>query len=249
MKPLVVLSSCLLLAGSSIAQEQTYGSGYEPKPPVPFPAELKDYQILPGTISPDQKFAFIYPKRSRLYELERYSLLLAVLNPFRTLSKIPLGNSNLAQNARCYFAASWSKDSSTTVFVAGSRWGPEKVWVLQLRDGNLAKKTDLTAAVRQQVLPDFRKSHAARYNDYYDFVFDEETERTAGWKLDGQGHVLVDTTCTTDPKELDPHGWTVRFKGTWDVADAKFLEKSFSRIPPRPNQSLEATAGRSVESL
>src|SRR5438552_109604 len=184
MKPLVVLSLSLLLIDTSIAAEQTYGSGYEPKPPVPFPAEFKDYQILPDTISPDQKFAFIYPKRSRLYELEKYDLFLTALSPFRTLSKIPLGHSNLAQNARCYYAADWSKDSSTAVFVAGSRWGPEKVWVLQVRGGNVAKKTDLTSAVRQQVLPDFKKSHAARHNEHYDFVFDEETEDTAGWKLD-----------------------------------------------------------------
>jgi hypothetical protein len=249
MKPLVVLSLSLLLARSSIAAEQTYGSGYEPKPPVPFPAEFKDYQILPDTISPDEKLAFIYPKRSRLYEIEKYNLFLAALNPFRTLSKIPLGHSNLAQNARCYYAASWSKNSATTVFVAGSRWGPEKVWVVQLRDGNVAKQTDLTAAVRQQVLPDFKKSHAARYNDYYNFVFEDETEGTAGWKLDDEGHVMIDTTCTTDPKELDAHRWAVRFKGTWDIATAKFVEKSFTRIPPRPNQALQPTAGRRVVSL
>jgi len=42
MKPLVVLSLSLLLIDTSIAAEQTYGSGYEPKPPVPFPAESKD---------------------------------------------------------------------------------------------------------------------------------------------------------------------------------------------------------------
>jgi hypothetical protein len=244
MKSAVVLALSLVFAGSICGAEQTYGSGYEPKPPVPFPSEFKDYQILPDTISPDQKFAFIYPKRSRLYELDRYDLFLAALNPFRTLSKIPLGHSNLAQNAKCYYAARWSKDSATAVFVVGSRWGPEKVWVLQLRDGNVAK-TDLAAAVRQQVLPDYKKSHAARYNDYYDFLLDEEKEDTSGWKLDDHGHVLIDTTCTTDPKELDPHGWTVRFKGTWDIAARKFVEKSFSRIPPRPNQTLQPTAGLS----
>jgi len=128
--------------------------------------------------------------------------------------------------------------------VAGSRWGPEKVWAVQLRDGNVAKKTDLTAAVRQQVLPDFKKSQAARYNDHYDFVFDEETEDTSGWKLDDQAHVIIDTTCTTDPKELDTRRWAVRFKGTWDIAAGKFLEKSLARIPPRPNQRLRPTAGR-----
>ena len=244
MKSLVVLSVFLLLVGSGVADKQTYGSGYEPKPPIPFPAQFKDYQILPDTISPDQKLAFIYPKRSRLYELEKYNLFLGALTPFRTLSRIPLGNSNLSENAKGYYAASWSKDSGTAVFLVGSRWGPEKVWVLQLRDGKVAK-TDLADAVRHQVLPDYKKSHAARYNDYYDFVLDEENEDTSAWKLDDQGHVLIDTICTTDPKGFDPHGWTVRFKGTWDIAAEKFVEKSFSRIAPRPDQTLQPTTGRS----
>src|SRR5436305_15219078 len=121
MKSLVTLL-CLGAAAIATVAEQSYDSGYEPKPPIPFPAEFKDYQILPETISPDQKFAFIYPKRLRLYQLETYDLFLATLNPFQTLSNIPLGHSNLAQNARCYYAAAWSKDSSTTVFIAGNRW-------------------------------------------------------------------------------------------------------------------------------
>ena len=244
MKSLVVLSLWLFLTGSGVAAEQTYGSGYEPKPPVPFPAEFKDYQILPDTISPDQKHAFVYPKRSVLFDIREPTLFLAALNPFRILSRIPTGCTLLSANARGYYAASWSTDSSTTVFVAGSRWGPEKVWVLRLRDGKVAIRSDLTAAVRQQVLPDYRKSHAERYNDYYDFVFDEDHDDATGWKLDDAGHVMVDTVCTTDPKELDPHGWTSEFKGTWDISRAKFIQKSLARIPSKPNQSMERTAGR-----
>lgn len=245
MKLLVVLSVFSLLVGSSSA-EQAYGSGYEPKPPVPFPTEFRDYQILPDTISPDQKFAFIYPKRSRLYELENCKLALAALKPFRKLSEIPRGHSNLAENARCYYAASWSKDSSVTVFVAGSRWGPEKVWVVLLRDAKVAKRTDLTNLVRQQVLPDYKKSRARRYNEFYDFVFEEDHQDTANWRLDDRGNVLIDTTCTTDPKELDSQRWAVRFTASWDIAAGKLTEKSLSRIPPRPNQTMQRPAARSM---
>jgi len=78
-----------MLASSSLGVEQTYGSGYEPKSPVPFPAEFKDYQILPGTISPDQKFAFIYPKRSRLYELATYNLFLGGTQSFSNAFEDP----------------------------------------------------------------------------------------------------------------------------------------------------------------
>ncbi len=232
MKPLVLLSLLLPLLSHAVAAEQTYGSGYEPKPPIPFPSAYKDYQILPETFSPDKQFAFIYPKRSLLYTTMNCSLFLAALNPFHVLSRVPTGYTNLAENARGYYAARWSKDSATAVFVAGSRWGPEKVWALQVRGGKVAKQIDLTAEVRRQVLPDFKKSHAPRYNEYYDFVFEDENDE--GWKPDGKGHVMIDTTCTTDPKELEAHRWAVRFKGTWDIEGSKFLQKEFRRIPPTP---------------
>src|SRR4051812_41463150 len=244
MTPLAVLLLVFLAVSNTVTDEQTYDSGYEPKPSTSFPSEYKDYQILPGTISPDRRYAFLYPKRSVLFEIRKPRLFLVALDPFRILSQVPTGYSLLAGNAHGYYAASWSKGSSTAVFLVGSRWGPEKVWVLQVGDGNLAKRTDLTAEVRQQVIAAFKKSHAARYNHYYDFVFDEETETLAGWKLDEDGHVAVDTTCTTDPKELDAHRWAVRFKGTWDIAHGKFAQKAVTDISPRSNQALERTADR-----
>jgi hypothetical protein len=48
---------------------------------------------------------------------------------------------------------------------------------------------------------------------------------------------MIDCTCTTDPKELDPRRWAVRFKGTWDVVRAKFIRKDFTRLQPRLNQA------------
>jgi hypothetical protein len=258
MKPPLVFCVVLSLVTRGFAAEQTYDSGFEPRPPVPFPAAYQDYQLLPGTISPDRRHAFIYPKRSLLYKLPNYGLFLGALAPFAVLSRIPLGHSNLTGNAHGYYAANWASDSSTAVFIAGSKWGPEKVWLLPLRDGKVAKRVDLTEAVRQQVLPDFKKSRAERYNEYYDFIFDSEDRQTVidsetlaerGWDLDNRGHVMIDCTCTTDPKELNPHRWAVRFKGTWDIVNAKFIQKEFTRTPPGPNRAMQPTAGRSDVAL
>ncbi len=57
-----------------------------------------------------------------------------------------------------------------------------------------------------------------------------EILREGGWDLDNAGHVLIHCTCTTDPKNLDPHQWTVRFSGTWDIARGEFTEKNVSRV-------------------
>ena len=254
MQPLVLFSVFLLIAGTSRASE-TYGSGYEPPPPVPFPTAFRDYQILPRSMSPDQKYAFIYPKRSRLYELPRIRLCLVTLRPFRVLSEVPIHGRSLAANAHGYYTVNWASDASASVFIVGAKWGPAQVWLGQLRDEKVAKLTNLTRAVQQQVLPDYKKSHAPRYNDYYDFIFEGGDQWTVsddglstlqrGWDLDSAGHVIIDTVCTTDPKEIEPHRWAVRFKGTWDVASGKFAQKALIRIPPRPNRAMQPTAGRS----
>src|SRR5436309_6488 len=85
MRPLIAFGLLLAASASGFAVEQTYDGGFEPKPPSPFPAAYQDYQILPNTISPDHQYAFIYPKRSRLYELPDPVLYLAALEPFRVL--------------------------------------------------------------------------------------------------------------------------------------------------------------------
>jgi hypothetical protein len=252
MKSPGVLSVFLALAGTSLGAEQTYGSGYEPKPPVPFPAAFHDYQILPRSISPDQKYAFIYPKRSRLHEVPDIRLFLVTLRPFHIVSELPIQGRSLTANAHGYYTVNWAADTSASVFIVGAKWGPDQVWLTQLRDGNAAKLTDLTRVVRRQVLSNYKESRAPRYNDYYDFIFEGDddwsvmddglTTLQRGWDLDSKGHVIVDTVCTTDPKELEPDRWAVRFKGTWDIASSQFIEKSITPLPKRLNQAMKRTA-------
>lgn len=232
MKTLVfALCSAALLLHATAAAEPSYGDGYEPTPPAPFPAEYKDYQILPGTISPDQRYAFIYTKRSLLYEEGRGGgLTLVALKPFKVLGHFDTGNNNLA--GKNYYAAEWSKDSSTTVFVAGAKWGAEKVWLARITQDQVESKCNLTAGVRQAVIGSFKKSGAPRYNPNYDFIFEDDPQDTSGWKLDNQGRVLVNTICTTDPKEIDDKRWAVRFTGTWDISKQSWIQQKTSKVKP-----------------
>lgn len=243
MKPLVLFIVILLLVQSGRSAE-VYGDDYEPAPPVPFPSTYRDYQILPRSVSPDHKRAFTYPKRSRLYKLPHVHLCLVTLQPFSVLSEIPIQDMSLAGNAHGYYTVNWNSDSSVAVFIVGEKWGPAQAWLVQFRDAKILKLTNLVKAVRRQVLPEYRKSHAPSYNDSRDFIFEGDDQWTIseqgrftlqrGWDLDSLGHVIVDTICTTDPKGMERHGWTVRFKGTWDITDGKFVKKSLTRMLPKP---------------
>ncbi|PYL52736.1 MAG: hypothetical protein DMF29_10385 [Verrucomicrobia bacterium] len=241
MKPRLAFILLFLLIRSTFAEE-TYDSGFEPIPPNPFPAAFKDYQILPGTVSPDRQYGLIYPKRSRLYELASYGLYLAQLKPFRVVTKIPLRYSNLASNAHGSYAVDWAKDSSAVVVVEGIKWGPDKVFLVPLHDRKAGKRVDLTAEVRKQLQPDFNAAHTDRYNGFFDFIFDDEIPGT--WQMK-DGTVIIQCMCTTDPKGLEGHSWTATFKGIWDIAKGRFVQHEVTRVPPRPNQAMQRTAPRS----
>jgi hypothetical protein len=231
------------LAGVARAESlaERYGGGEEPTPPEPLPSAYRDYQVLPGTLSPDQHFGLLYPKRSVLYELHDYGLFLVAFRPFRRLSRLPLGYSSLSLNARCDYACRWAADSSAVVFVAGSRWGPVRVSAVSLRAGSVRHRVELSTQVRRLVRPDFVRSGAPRYNDYYDFVFSEDyldaerryTEIPAetGWVPDTTGRVHVDCLCTNSPKFLAPGDWKVHFTGVWDFERSCFTEHRLVRIP------------------
>jgi hypothetical protein len=117
--------------------------------------------------------------------------------------------------------------------ITESRWGPEKVSVVALKDGEVTHRTELTSRVRKEVKPSFRQSKARPYNEYYDSVFEQGAESNdwQGWDLDNAGHVLIDCICTTDPKGIDPEGWKVKFTGVWDIGKGTFLKKKVVRLP------------------
>ena len=237
MKFLIVFSLSLSWVVRTFCAEETYDGGFEPKPPS-FAAAYKDYQILPGTFSVDRRYALIYPKRSILYQLDNPKLFVAELKPFRIVKEIPLRYSNLAANAHGSYWVDWAKDSSGVVVVEGRKWGPDRVFFVPVHDGKDAKIVDLTAEVEKQVRPDFEEARAEHYNDIVDFIFDSDPPGT--WHIT-DGTVVVECTCTTDPKGLDQHSWTARFKGTWDISQGGFIQHKVTRVPPRPNQSLEPT--------
>jgi hypothetical protein len=217
---LAFVASCKLAAS-----DDSYRSGYEPPLPEPFPAAYKDYQILPGTVSPNGKLTLIYPKRSVLRDLDDSGLYLAQLKPFAIIIELPCVN--ITWNHGDY-SSEWAKDGTALIFEELSKWGPDRVSLVPVQDGKAGKIVDLAAEVRNKMKPFFTKSHAARFNDDRDYIFD--ADHPDRWHP-GNGKVEIDCTCTTDPKSLEPKGWTATFEGTWDIVRGRFLDCKVRRLP------------------
>ncbi len=230
------LALLIVLGGLLAAGARGVEPDKAPGVPADLPAEYKGDKILPSSVSPDGQYGLLFPRADAVADMKHPRLFLVALKPFRVLVEVPLRDSDLL-DSRSYYAVNWAKDSSAVAVIEGSKWGPDRVFVVPIQTGQAGKPVDLTAAVEKIVRPDFLKSKAERYNDYYEFVFDSEDNVTAGepgsastekgWDMSTPGRVGIFCTCTTDPKGVVKKSWTVRFLGTWDIAQGKFIRQTF----------------------
>jgi len=225
---LLILLTCLVSTLLHCNANDDYENGIQPKLPVPFPTAYTQYQILPTSISPDKKYALIYPKRALLYELKDYGLYLVALNPFQVLAEVPMGYSNLAENAKDDYQVNWAANSSAVIMIEDVKWGPDKVILITINDGLPGKPTDLAAEAIKQINPFFKKANPRHFNDTFDYIFDDDFGES--WDINDHSQVLINCAVTNDPNiSIGKDTWTARFQAVWDISKGKFIRKKFKQ--------------------
>lgn len=193
----------------------------------------KNYLIAASTISPDKKFAVIYPTleaeeaAENANHPERIKDFLVALQPFTVLGELPTKYPYFQNENHGGLSAQWSDDSSVALITLDGKWGPHDVFLLEFRDGKLARTTNVLAKAHDLLLPDYRKSKADPYNDIFDFIFDGEDGPV--FKLDDANRVTIDGDATTDPKGISEHRWSAQLKAVWDVSQGKFTSQKITR--------------------
>jgi sugar lactone lactonase YvrE len=188
----------------------------------------KNYLIASGTISPDEKFAVIYPTKDN-EEFPGGANYVVSLKPFAVLGKLNTKWSYFKNESHGSLNADWSDDSSVALITLDGKWGPHDIFLVELRDGKLSRMTNILAKAHDLLLPDYRKAKAERYNEYFDFIFESEDNPIC--KLDGNRQVRIDALATTDPKGGgDERVWEGRLIASWDVAQAKFTSQKVTRV-------------------
>lgn len=129
----------------------------------------------------------------------------------------------------------WSKDSSIALVTLESKWGPGDVFLYELRGGRLNRSTNLLGEIYQLLQPDFRKSGAARYSAYQEFIFGPVTQRDGNeippFQLEGSSQIRIYVMATTDPKNVPyVRVWEGRFEGVWDISQGKFTSQKIKRL-------------------
>jgi hypothetical protein len=194
----------------------------------------KNYLIASSTVSPDKKFAVVYPTLEAeeatedAKQPERIKDYIVALQPFTILGELQTKYPYFQNESNGGVSAEWADDSSVALVTLDGKWGPHDVFILEFRDGKLARMTSVLSKAHDLLLPDYRKSKAEPYNDNFDFIFD--AEEGAVFKLDGANRVVIDGEVTTDPKGLSERRWSVQLKAVWDVSQGKFTSQKITRI-------------------
>ena len=186
----------------------------------------KNYLIARSTISPNKKFAVIYPTSDYAQSFDGAKDYLVVLEPFRILGPLKTERPYHQNESHGGLSAEWSDDSSVGLITLDSKWGPGDVLLVEFRDGKLSRMTNILSKAHDLLLPIYRKAKAERYNDYYDFVFMED----ASFTLDGTSRVVIDANVHTSPNDLglSPDAWHGHVEATWDIKQGKFTSKEVS---------------------
>jgi uncharacterized protein YecT (DUF1311 family) len=190
-------------------------------------AYAKDNLIARSTISPDKKFAVMYPASEPEGSSDLGDYIIS-LKPFAVLGRLNTKGPYFKNQNHGDLSAVWSDDSSVVLVTLGIKWGPGDIFLVELKDGKVTRTTNLLAKIHDLLLPDYRKAKAAQYNDYYDFIF--ESENNPVCQLDDSRQVRINALATTDPKGGgNERVWDGRLKATWDIAQAKFISQKVTR--------------------
>ena len=230
----VAIVACMVSCGFSIlaVDEESEAQGEDSSAGLP-EQYAKDYLIAGSTVSPDKKFAVIYPTLEAeeaaedAKHPERIKDYIVALQPFTVLGELRTKYPYFQNQNHGRISAEWSDDSSVALIALHGKWGPHEVFLLEFRDGKLARTTNVLAKAHDLLWPDYRKSKAEPYNDNFDFIFDGEEGPV--FKLDGASRVVIDGDATTDPKGISDHRWSAQLKSVWNIAQAKFTEQKTTR--------------------
>jgi hypothetical protein len=174
----------------------------------------KDYLIASSTISPNKKFAVIYPTDDYYQSANNAKDYLVTLQPFTILGALQAEEPYFEHQSNGGIGSDWSDDSSVALITLDGKWGPRDVFLVEFHNGKSSRMTNILRKAHDLLPPDYRKS-----------IFEDPT-----FQLDGTSRVVIDANVNASPNDLglSPDTWHGRVKAVWDIKQAKFASKKVS---------------------
>jgi hypothetical protein len=219
---LVAILVCAISGGLSIlaADEESEAAAEDSSTGLP-EKYAKDYLIARSTISPDKKFAVIYPKEDSTDEKD----YLIRLEPFSVVGALDTSEPYHENQSHGGISAKWLDDSSVALVTLDGKWGPRDVLLLDLRDGKLKPTTSLLSKVAELLRPNLRK-----YSKDKPLIYVEGGFLFTGCDVSFRDtkSVNISAEATTNPKFPETPTWDGQVEAVWNIREAKFTSKKVS---------------------
>ncbi|HEU5236843.1 MAG TPA: lysozyme inhibitor LprI family protein, partial [Pyrinomonadaceae bacterium] len=169
----------------------------------------KSYLIARSTMSPDKKFAVIYPTDDYYQSADNAKDYVVALEPFRILGALQAEEPYFQHQSHGGISAEWSDDSSVALITLDGKWGPRDVLLVEFHNGKPSRMTNVLRKAHELLPPNNRKAI---------FIEDEDTT----FQLDGTSRVIIDAEVNTSPNDLSlsPDTWRGHVEATWDIKQA-----------------------------
>jgi sugar lactone lactonase YvrE len=177
----------------------------------------KNYLIARSTISPNKKFAVIYPTDDYYQSADSAKDYVVTLQPFGILGALQAEEPYFQHQSHGGISGEWSDDSSVALITLDGKWGPRDVFLVEFHNGKPSRMTNILRKARDLLPANGRKAL---------FIEDEGTT----FQLDGISRVVINGSVQTSPNDLglSPDAWNGHVKATWDVKHAKFTSNAVS---------------------
>jgi hypothetical protein len=171
----------------------------------------KNYLVARSTISPNKKFAVIYPTDDYSQQSDNAKDYVVALQPFSILGALQAEEPYFQHQSHGGISAEWSGDSSVALITLDGKWGPRAVFLVEFHNGKPTRMTNVLRKAHDLLPPNYRKA-----------FFEDPT-----FQLDGTNHIAIDANVNTSPNDLglSPDTWRGHVEATWDVKQAKFTSK------------------------
>ncbi len=198
------------------------------------PQPYADYLIASSTLSPDKKFAVIYPKTDLCSDDDpaknpRCQDYLVALEPFAILTQLETEYPHFQNKNHGGISATWSADGTAALVTLDSKWGPADVFLYEIENGKLSRSTSLLPKVNQLFAPDYKAAKIGPVTDEFAFLI-ESPDEGAFAEFADPGHIRIHALATTDPKQTPGRkAWEASLTAVWDIAQARFTSEKVKR--------------------
>jgi len=220
---MLIAHGALLLLFNVIAhgQEDSASPASEKKSYSEIP---KGYEVGEQTISPDGRFALVYPMQDPdTLEVAQLPNLLVRLKPYKVLLEIdesvPLGRHG-APAAECNgneFVAVWRQ----------MKWGNEDLVVYEFVNDKVNREEKIWPQVIKYFDRDFHQRFLKKYpkeSDSYTFVADNSDVKSFEFK---DHKLLLNISAENKPNLAPGPVWSAELYAVWDLDKAKFDKVDF----------------------